>query len=221
MKFNSIAFIFFACLSSFTMAANEPSSINKANNEELTQALNKYLATQGNLCVGKFDWPIDVTLTEAQTMNTRDAVQMPVLEKLELVTATDSTTTRTIAEKSVTLPAKRYTLTEKGQKYYLNKQTTSLAAGKQIMHEHDLCAGKLSLDKITHLDSSANRDKMIADEVTVSYTYKIAASEWATQPEAQRVFPLVAQVIKGQGTQQLQQIFHRTNSGWEAVNPWK
>lgn len=218
MKFNSLVFIFSAGFSALVMAANEPNSLSNA---ELTQALNSYLATQGNLCVGKFDWPIDVTLDEAAAMNTRDAVQMPVLEKLGLVTSSDSMTTRMIDEKKVTLAAKRYTLTEKGQKYYLNKQTTSLAAGKQIMHEHDLCAGKLSFDKITHLDSSANRDNMIADEVTVSYTYKIAASEWATQPEAQRVFPLVAQVIKGQGTQQLQQIFHRTNSGWEAVNPWK
>lgn len=226
MKINPIAFMFFACMISLALAANEAYSSNEASssaglNTELTQALNSYLATQGDLCVGKFDWPIDVTLDEAAAMNTRDAVQMPVLEKLGLVTVSNSMTTRMIDEKDITLPAKRYTLTEKGQKYYLKKHTTGLAAGKQIVHEHDLCAGKLSLDKITHLEPGANRDKMIADEVTVSYTYKIAPSEWAAKPEAQRVFPMVAQIINGQGTLQLQQVFHRGNSGWEATNPWK
>lgn len=235
MKVNSIVFIFAAGLSSLAMAANESSSLNKANDAELTQALNKYLATQGDLCVGKFDWPIDVTIDEAQAMNTRDAVQMPVLEKLGLVTTTDSMTTRLIDEKEVTLTATRYTLTEKGRKYYLSKQSTSLAAGKQIVHAHDLCAGKLSLDKITRFDfdtisdtSNTGSDKQKAGsdnlkpvEVTVSYTYKIAPAEWATKPEVQQVFPLVAQVIKGQGTLQLQQVFHRTDNSWEAVNPWK
>jgi hypothetical protein len=194
-------------------------ALDKPGDADLTKAMNKYLSEQGYLCVGKFDWPIDVTAEEAQRMTTRDAVQMPVLEKLGLVTASDSKTTRMIDEKAVTLPAKRYALTEKGRKFYLHKQTASLAAGKQIMHDHDLCAGTLALDKIVrweHADAQTS-----PDNITVTYTYKITPSAWAKNADAQRVFPMVAQIIRGQGTLQLQQVFHRTQDDWEPVNPWK
>jgi hypothetical protein len=43
------------------------------------QALKKYLDAQGYVCVGKFNWPIDVSSEDFQH-NARDAVQMPVLD---------------------------------------------------------------------------------------------------------------------------------------------
>ena len=58
------------------------------NRTAVTIALRDYLAKQGNFCLGKFDWPIDVSERDFQ-MGTRDAVQMPVLEKLGLVVSSE------------------------------------------------------------------------------------------------------------------------------------
>ena len=58
--------------------------------------------------------------------------------------------------------------------------------------------GKLSLDAIVGWEppQTAGGHK----ETTVTYTYRIAAAEWARNPEAQKVFPMVDRIIKGERT---------------------
>src|SRR5580698_825835 len=54
----------------------------------LTQAVNQYLADHGDLCVGKFTWPREVTPADDES-HSNDAVQLPVLERLGLVESTE------------------------------------------------------------------------------------------------------------------------------------
>src|ERR1700759_3904937 len=53
--------------------------------ETFTQGMLSYLAVRGDLCLGK-EFPIDVTERERQA-GARNAVQMPVLEHLGLVSS--------------------------------------------------------------------------------------------------------------------------------------
>ena len=54
----------------------------------MKKAVAAYLADHGDLCVGKFTWPPDVTLADREG-GSNDAVQMPVLEHLGLVESTE------------------------------------------------------------------------------------------------------------------------------------
>ena len=53
---------------------------------------------------------------------------------------------------------------------------------------------------------------------TVSYTYDIEPAPWMQDPDAQRVLPMVAKVIKGaNGGLQMHQGFTLGDKGWVAV----
>jgi hypothetical protein len=203
------------CISSAAICANptEPSQTI------LAAALGKHLAQQGDFCLGKFDWPIDVSAPDFE-MRTRDAVQMPVLEKLGLVISTNGSALRKEGEAEESVQVKRYALTEAGKKFYLDKETSSTtSSGNKVVHHGDFCAGKLSLDKLVQWD----KPTMVGEhqETTVTYTYKIAAAEWTHDPELQKVFPMVDRILKGEGIMQLKQRFRLSGKSWIAVNPWE
>src|ERR1700730_11374596 len=111
--------------------AGEPAPEQKALHRELV----KYLAKQGQLCLGKFDWPIDVSQQDIQE-NTRDAVQLPVLEKLGLVTSTVTEAQRVGIDDNLvhTVAVKRYELTSAGRKSYLDKDITRGWEVAQVKH---------------------------------------------------------------------------------------
>jgi hypothetical protein len=50
------------------------------------------------------------------------------------------------------------------------------------------------------------------------YTYQVKAAPWTGDEELQKVFPVVAQVIRGAGSAQLQETFRKTETGWVAVD---
>ena len=182
----------------------------------LRHALEKYLAKQGHVCLGKFDWPIDVSQQDFQH-NARDAVQMPVLEKLGLVTSTVGEAQRVVNDEGAkeTVPVKRYELTPIGRKSYLDKDTTRGPGAAQIEHHKDLCAAKLTLDKIVRWDESQSTADVRAG--TLFYTYHVTAVPWALNADAQKVFPMVDRVIKGEGTLQLAQRMQLGKDGWIAI----
>jgi len=183
--------------------------------QSLRPVLEKFLKEEGYLCLGKFDWPIEVGERD-ELLGTRDAVQMPVLEHLGIVSSEVLEKPEEGAVKSVTVT--RYALTEAGRKFYRARDTMNVSAdGKKIVHHGDFCAGKLSLDRIVGWDPP----RTVGDDqqVTITYTYKIAAADWARKPEIQKVFPMVGRIIKGEGTMQLQQLFRLTKDGWVAVPP--
>jgi cytochrome c peroxidase len=154
----------------------------------LRPALERYLADNGELCLGKPAWPIEVTERD-RLAGTRDAVQMPVLEKLGIAVSSGGAVTR-------------YDLTEKGRPFYQAKRK-------------DFCAGKLSLHAIVGWDAPKTVNGQL--ETTLTYTYTIAPADWVRDPAVQKVFPMVDRVVKGERSMQLQQVFRRTKDGWAAV----
>ena len=175
--------------------------------KSLKPAVRKYLEEKGNFCLGKFEWPIAVSDEDRKT-GTSNALQMPVLEKLGLVVASDSAGDPSI---------RNYSLTEEGQKYYLTKQTITVnSAGQRIRHPGDLCPAKLELDKVVAWDPPSVVDGKT--QTTVKYTYRIAkAADWTQDPEVRKVFPMIARIIDNAGSQQLMQLFAWSGRGWVAL----
>ncbi len=186
--------------------------------EVFTSAMNSYLAKRGDLCLGKNAWPIDVTQHEVD-VGARNALQMPVLEKLGLVAST-------VAQVDVNdegtlhhMKVRRFALTDAGHKYYLTRDPgretvkTSVAAAPK----GDFCAAKLSLDHVVGWELHQTTDTAQRQAV-VSYTYRIDAAPWAQDAQVQKVFPVVSNVLRGAGTAQLQETFTLTNAGWVAVD---
>lgn len=186
--------------------ANVPAAPSQ---KSLKPAVRKYLEEKGNFCLGKFEWPIAVSDEDRKT-GTNNALQMPVLEKLGLVVASDSPGDPSI---------KNYSLTEEGQKYYLTKQTITVnSAGQKIRHPGDLCPAKLELDKVVAWDAPSVVDGKT--QTTVKYTYRIAkAADWTQDPEVRKVFPMIARIIDNAGNQQLMQLFAWSGHGWVALTP--
>lgn len=201
-------------LSALTLFAGCHNKSQDASRENFTATIKDYLSKRGNLCLAKYDWPIYVT-TDDVAANSRDAVQMPVLEKLGMVTGKDMVVERTDENgKKITANARQYQLTTEGQKYYLHIPQVVATAKSRVTHAADFCAGTLSLDKVVGWERPATVDGRMATSVT--YTYKIEPAEWAKNPDAQRVFPMVKRVIEGAGTMQLREGVYLTPDGWVA-----
>ena len=182
--------------------------------ETFAKGMALYLEKRGDLCVGKSVWPIDVTEGEFRA-GARDAVQMPVLEELGLVTSSDAMTAITTEDGTVRHPAKRYKLTGEGRRYFLTRDIPDVGRGGATKgYQKDFCAAKLSLDRIVgwELTKSASG----GTQALVTYTYKVRPAPWAERAEAKRVFPAVARVIAGAGTDRLTEGFTLTRDGWVA-----
>ena len=201
-------------LSLFALSAcNNTTDLNKEN---LTIAMQTYLAKRGDLCLAKNVWPIDVSQKEIDAGG-RNAIQMPILEKMGLVKYSIATVTASEDGKSAEIKVRRYELSDEGKKYYLNKEMRSLKSDGDIkIQQGDLCAAKLSLDKIIGWDTpkTTTGEKM----AIVNYTYHIDAAPWTKDIDVQHVFPMVDRIVKGAGTMQLQESFKLTPQGWVAVD---
>jgi hypothetical protein len=177
----------------------------------LAAALNDYLAQRGQLCLGKTHWPIDLTQREIDA-GARNALQMPVLERLGLVT---STVAEVAGQDQATAPAmkvRRYALTESGRRYYL------VRGGAGHPPDGDFCAARLSLDRIVGWSLERDAARGGVPHVVVTYTYRVEAAPWTKDAEAQKVFPVVASVVRGAGSAELQESFTLTPTGWVAVD---
>ncbi|WP_295977244.1 hypothetical protein [uncultured Variovorax sp.] len=172
----------------------------EANMQNLTAAMNAYLAKKGDLCLGKTRWPIDVPQREAGT-RARNALQMPVLQRLGLVSASKAMVKDDKDQEAGEIEVTRYALTEEGRKYFVDREP-----------QGDFCAAHLTLDKVVGWE--APKDAKAPSEVVVTYTYRIDAAPWTGDAEVQRVFPMVDRVVRGAGTMQLKQGFKRTDTGW-------
>lgn len=185
---------------------SEPSQAN------FTRGLNAYLEKRGDLCLGKFDWPIDVVQQEFD-VGSRNALQMPVLEKLGLASSTEVTVELKTEDGSSPSKARRYQLTDAGRKYYVTREFVSRIGGNAV-HQGDFCAARLSLDKVVGWELSKGADDH--QLATVSYTYKIDPAPWMQNADAQKVFPVVTHMIQSAGIAQLRETFQLTDKGWIA-----
>ncbi len=168
------------------------------NRDNFTAAANDYLAQRGHVCLAKYDWPIKVAAGSSEP----DAQQMPLLEKLGFVTGKD------------VAAAREYALTDAGRQHYLQLPVVVRTTTQTVVHPGDLCAATLSLDRLVGWDPPQTRD----DRTTTSllFTYRIALDPWATAPEVQQAFPLLARAIQREGTMQMRLGVHLTQRGWVA-----
>ncbi|MDQ7980701.1 hypothetical protein QYH69_26025 [Paraburkholderia sp. SARCC-3016] len=201
-------------LIALTLFAGCHDSSQDASRENFTAAVNGFLAQHGHLCLAKYDWPIYVT-TDDRASGTRDAIQMPVLEKLALVTGKDMQVERADTDgKKITAMARQYQLTHEGQKYYLHMPEVVATATSRVTHPADFCAATLTLDKVVGWEKPMQLNGKTVTSVV--YTYRIDPAPWAKDADAQRVFPMIKRVIEGAGTMQLREGVHLTADGWVA-----
>lgn len=201
-------------VSTLAVSADVPS--DAATRKALERALATHLQQRGDLCVGKFEWPIDVAAGDLDA-GSRDAVQLPVLEKLGLVEGSDGSVLRRDAEGAEhSVPVRRYALTSAGQQFYVKKPRQTLTPqGERVERPGDFCAAKLSLKKLVAWTPPQHVGD--AEEVTATYTYAVAAPGWTKEAEVRRVFPMVAHIVDGAGTLQLKQRLRLANNTWTAV----
>lgn len=193
-------------------AGSAQSKVPGPSRAAATAAVKKYLQQKGNLCLGKFTWPIDVTELDRRN-GTNDALQMPVLERLGLVVSSVIPAEQHEAGSGEAGAIKRYALTVEGRKYYLQKKMTSLGPGDAVVeHSGDLCVATLSLDKVVKW----NPPELVNghQETIVAYTYRIVPAAWTSDPEVRKVFPRVDMVIRGERTLQLKETFQLESGNW-------
>ena len=162
------------------------------------------------LCLGMYDWPMDLTEAEAGAKSRR-AVQLPVFEKLGLAKSTMVPVPK--SEENPDGAIKRYDLTDAGRKYF---KPHEYKGRDGAVHKNDLCVARLSLANV----ESWSIDPKDPDHpaATVSYTYHIDPAPWLQDEDARRVLPMVAKVIQGaDGSLQMHQGFTHTDKGWVAV----
>jgi hypothetical protein len=179
--------------------------------EAFEAGLRTFLADgHDQLCLAMYDWPIDLTEAEAGA-GSRHAVQLPVFEKLGLATSTIVSVPRSTENPDGAI--KRYALTDEGRRYYKPHAYTSRDGAA---HPTDFCVARLSLEKVEGWQLDTHDAKHSA--ATVSYTYRIEPAPWMKDPDAVRVLPMVAKVIKGAGGGlQMHQGFTLGQQGWVAV----
>ena len=178
-----------------------------ANRENFKLALQTYLSSHGDMCIGKFTWPIDVSYRDAQARSA-NSLQMPVMQKIGLVSAQQI--------EGQGEPVMRYQLTDAGRKFYLHKPMQSLTPqGTMLTHDGDFCYGHLQLDQII----GWGRVQPVAGQpqTVVTYTYRIDAAPWTRNADMRRVFPTVAMIVDSGGVLQLKQTFRLSDKGWVGV----
>lgn len=177
--------------------------------KELTRAVKAFLADHGDLCLAMYTWPRDVT-PEDRESNSNEAVQMPVLERLGVV--------RSEELRESPGPTQRYSLTAKGQQYFLRKKRTTLDIHSQPEeHDADFCVAHLTLDKVVNWSPPEPVHDHL--ETVVKYTYHIKAAPFLSDPEARKVFPMVDRIVHGAGTLMMTATVRLQDGRWVPVLP--
>jgi hypothetical protein len=186
-----------------------------ANERNFSEALNSYLAKEGQLCLGiPSAWPVDVNEAERRGgMGT--AAEMAALEKVGLVRSHETETEYMppLSSRPVKTKVLRYELTDSGKTFYREKDRLGLSENKQV--QGDLCYGQQALDKIVNWQgpTAAGNSK----EATIFYTYRIEnLAGWAKNPDIQKVFPGIISTIDGADKTVMNHALTLTDHGWEA-----
>ena len=191
----------------------------------LAAAVSSYLDDHGDLCVGKYMWPRYVTAADRRS-GSNDAIQLPVLERLGLVESADVTPAPAAVKVNSTNagqsagggPVTRYSLTAKGQQFYLRKKRIVVGAHDQpVEQDADFCVAHLSLDKVVKWSPPERMHGHL--ETLVSYTYHIKSARWMADPQARRAFPIVDRIIQGRGNFLMTVTARLQDGNWVAVLP--
>lgn len=181
-----------------TLAGCDNEAARFPNEANFTATTRDYLAQRGHVCLAKYSWPITVAAGSREP----DAQQMPVLEKLGMVTGKD------------VAAAREYALTEAGRQHYLQVPVVIRTTTQTVTHPGDFCAATLSLDRLIGWDPPQTREGRTT--TSLLFTYRIATDAWADRPEVLQAFPLLARAIQREGTMQVRLGVHLTPRGWVA-----
>ena len=192
-------------------ACGKKTDAARANFEDGMRA---YLERRGDLCLAKPTWPIDVTPRDVAA-GTRDAVQMPVFERLGLVQSSDATIEVGTDDGAMPVEVRRYELTEAGLRSFRSHEIGVNSAGDRVA-AGDFCAARLSLARVVRWELPAASAAGDRPRAVVSYTYEVTADPWTRDPDVPRVLPAVARVIAGAGSSELKESFTLTADGWVA-----
>lgn len=204
MKWLLLILVIFPQLNCFAVETTPDDSKARA-------ALEHYLDQYGDYCLGKYDWPIEVSDVHPNAPN---AIQMLALEKAGIVELSSDSSRH--AEQSE--HTKTYTLTEMGTKYFIKKAILENTQPLTTDFRKDLCVGKIKLRNVEHLEVlNINSGHQ---EILISYTYEFLAPEWVLTKDIQIAFPMLSKVLKGsKNNQQLQQRFSWLKGELQAIGP--
>lgn len=191
--------------------SHDKQTLNHAN---VAKAMEGYFEKRGDLCLAKSDWPIDVASEEGSS-GSRNALQMPALERLGLVESSKALVERSAEDGSKSeVKVTRYRLTATGKQYFLPRAPHKYPSTNRYVYvDHDLCAAKLSLNQIVGWESPAANGPR---EAVVTYTYKVVTAPWTADAGVRQVFPVVDNIIRGAGVLQLKETLVLSDAGWEA-----
>lgn len=182
---------------------------------EAATVVAKYLADHGDFCLGKMDWPVDISALDERA-HSRDVIQMPVLESLGLVRSGAATAMRVEgadAEEGgapVPVAVKRYELTPLGERFMRDREVmVARAEGDLRVRRRDLCAAHLALAEVVAIAPGDGPRGFVA-----TYTYEAQPASWATAADFQHAFPMAARVIDGSRQMQLKQAFEWADGAW-------
>jgi|HubBroStandDraft_1064217.scaffolds.fasta_scaffold01679_4 hypothetical protein len=169
----------------------------------------KFLDDKGGYCLGKPDWPRLVTDVDRRK-HKPDALQMPVLEHLGVVSGAPVPSDSTNIQ---------YSLTAAGRKFYVDYPATSLAAaGQAPPRPGDLCVAQLRVLKVTKWTPIQTGDGI--STTMVSYTYEISgAAPWTDDPDFRKVFPVVAEILSSGNKLEMMLPLQWTGRAWVAAVP--
>lgn len=185
--------------------------------KQLTRAVEAFLADHGDLCLAMYTWPRDVTFQDQQA-GTNEAVQMPVLERLGVVRSVEVPATGDAGAGAPVGPTKRYSLTDKGNEYYLRKKRVILNVHSQPEeHDADFCVAHLTLNKVVRWSPPEPVHGHL--QTVVRYTYNIKAAPFLSDPEARKVFPMVARIVRGAGILTMTATVQLEDGKWVPVLP--
>jgi hypothetical protein len=183
--------------------------------DNFTAALDDYLEQRGHLCVAKYDWPIVVTDADVKARSL-DAQQMPYLEALGLATHRETQVSRPGADgAAATLPAREYTLSAQGEKYYLHVPVVVATPTQRVTHAADLCVAKLTLDRLFGWEKPQTINGRTATSLLFSYRI-VDPAPWMQTADARHAFPMAMRAIDNAGVLQLRLGVHLTPDGWIA-----
>jgi hypothetical protein len=182
--------------------------------KELTRAVQAFLVDHGDLCMAKYTWPRDITPGDEHT-DGNDVLQLPVLEHLGVVKSVEIPAPGEVAAAA---PTRRYSLTDKGQQYYVKKKHTVLGPHDTLTeHDADFCVAHLTLDKVVKWSPPEPVHDHL--ETVVRYTYHVKAADWMSDPDAQKVFPIAHRIIRGDGSMMMSATVALQKGKWVPVIP--
>lgn len=192
-------------------ACNSARTPNAAN---FTVAIDRYLATHGQVCVAlSSEFPIDVPVSSQHGTT----AELTALEHAGLVDAIDTNTVVQSLANSLSLsprrpePVKRYTVSSEGQKYL---QTVMTGAGKVS----GFCYGQKQVASIAKWTEPTTVGSSTQTEVTYNYRIVNLAS-WVARPDVQQAFPTITTTLNGASKSAQVAGLQLTNKGWQLPQP--